>query len=316
MRVFVSGAEGFVGGHLIEHLLAQGSEVVGITLSKSLLGEHIPKDLSISECDVTDGVALGAIISRWSPDAIVHLAAMSSVSIARTQPEQTTLVNIMGTLNVLEAASRLSPKPHVIVVSTCEVYGAVSEQDCPIGEDTPVRPQNIYATTKAGAELLAEFYARAHDLPVLVLRPFNHTGPRQSPTFVCSAFARQIAGIEAGEKEPLMHVGNLDARRDFLDVRDVVRAYGLALAKRLVGGPYNVCSGRAVSIRDVLDVLLSLSEVEIEVGVKQELLRPLDIPLLVGEHTRFSNATGWESSIQLEKTLRDLLDYWRAQSPR
>ena len=311
MRVLVTGAEGFAGGHLIEHLTARGDEVYGTTLSNELLGDHIPRGVDICECNILDERKLDDLLQELTPHAIVHLAAMSSVSIARTQPGLTVRVNIQGTFNLLDAASRLASKPKVLFVSTCEVYGAVTEDECPITEDHPTRPQSIYAASKASAEVLAQFHARAHGLPVVIVRAFNHTGPRQAPAFVCSAFARQIARIDAGESEPVIRVGNLEARRDFLDARDVVRAYVHALEKGSAGVTYNICSGHAVSIRDVLDTLLSFSDKAIEVEVSKELLRPLDIPLLVGSHDRFTEATGWVPEIPLKQTLKDLLDHWR-----
>ncbi|MBN1592697.1 MAG: GDP-mannose 4,6-dehydratase, partial [Candidatus Coatesbacteria bacterium] len=166
--------------------------------------------------------------------------------------------------------------------------------------------------SKASAEVLAQFYARAHDLPVIIVRAFNHTGPRQAPNFVCSAFARQIASIAAGKSEPVIRVGNLEARRDFLDVRDVARAYVLALERGRAGGIYNVCSGRVVSIREILEMLLTFTGGEIRVEVSQELLRPLDIPVLFGSYERFASDTGWAPEIPFQQTLRDLFDYWLA----
>jgi len=312
MRALVTGAEGFVGGHLIDCLTTRADEVHGTTLSTDLLGEHIPPDVDFHQCDILDQKKLADLVQEVTPDAIVHLAAMSSVSIARTHPGLTARVNIQGTSNLLESASKLVPKPKVLFVSTCEVYGAVAEDECPITEGRPIQPQSIYAASKASAEVLAGFYARARELPLVIVRSFNHTGPRQAPNFVCSAFAKQIAQIEAGESEPVIRVGNLEARRDFLDVRDVVRAYVLALEKGAPGGAYNICSGQAVSIREILDALLSFSNIEIEVEVSKELLRPLDIPLLVGSHDRFTEATGWIPEIPLDRTLKDLLGHWRA----
>ena len=312
MRAFVTGAEGFVGGHLIELLTARGDEVHGTTLSLGLLGDHMPRGVDIQECDVLNEHKLHDLLQESAPDAVVHLAAVSSVSMARTQPGLTARVNIQGTLNLLEAASKLDAKPSVLFVSTCEVYGSVAEHECPITEELPVRPQSIYAASKASAEVLAGFYARARGLPVVIVRSFNHTGPRQTPIFVCSAFAKQIAEIELGKSSPILRVGNLAARRDFLDVRDVVRAYALALEKGSSGVAYNICEGRAVSVLDILNTLLSLSDTAIEVKVCEELMRPLDIPLLVGSHDRFTEATGWLPEIPLERTLRDLLNYWRS----
>jgi len=314
MRVFVTGAEGFVGGHLLEHLVAAGDEVGGTALSADLLGEHIPEGVTVRECDITQPSVIGQIVSDFSPGAIVHLAAVSSVAQSRRMPELTARVNVVGTVNLLEAASA-SGRPRTLVISSSEVYGPVAEDECPVSEEHPVNPQSLYATSKLCAEMFARHYVQARKLPVVILRPFNHTGPRQSPLFVCSSFARQIAMIEAGRSEPVLKVGNLEARRDFLDVRDVVRAYRLALQSGDEGATYNICSGTAVSVRHILDVLLSLSDARIEVRVSEELLRPLDLPVLLGSHERFTKATGWEPAIRLETTLSDLLEYWRRQFP-
>ena len=211
MRVFVTGAEGFVGGHLIEHLVAQGHAVYGTTYLEELIDGHVPSGVDIRQCNILDETAIAELLGEHQPETIVHLAAVSSVSIARTQPAATAQVNILGTFNVLQAASELDHKPKVLVVSTSEVYGSVAELDCPVTEHHPVRPQSIYAASKASAEVLAAFFERVRGLPVVILRPFNHTGPRQAPDFVCSAFARQIAQAEAGMVDPVIRVGNLEA---------------------------------------------------------------------------------------------------------
>ena len=313
MKVFITGAEGFVGGHLIDHLVARGHVVYGTTYSEGLIGSHIPSGVDIRQCDILDADSIARLLAELQPEGIVHLAAVSSVSIARSRPAATAQVNILGAFNVLQAASELGHKPKVLLVSTSEVYGSVAESLCPITEHHPVQPQSIYAASKASAEVLATFFERSREVPVIIVRPFNHTGPRQAPTFVCSAFARQIAQIEAGLVEPVIHVGNLEARRDFLDVRDVAHAYTLALDKAKSGVIYNICSGRAVSIGEILEMLLSLSDMKIDVEISKDLLRPLDIPLLVGSHDRFTEATGWVPTVPLAETLEALLMFWRGR---
>ncbi|MBI2080707.1 MAG: GDP-mannose 4,6-dehydratase, partial [candidate division NC10 bacterium] len=220
--------------------------------------------------------------------------------------------NAGGTVSLLEAAAAAAPGARVLVIGSAEAYGEVEEDDLPLTEDRPLRPLTPYGLSKAAAEKVALFYARSRGLPVLVARAFNHTGPGQEPTFVCSDFARQIARIEAGLTGAVLRVGDLTARRDFSDVRDVVRAYDLLLEKGTPGETYNVCSGRAWSIGEILEILRGLAGTPIAVEADPTRGRSEDVPVLVGSFAKLEAATGWRPAIPLPRTLKDLLDSWRA----
>jgi GDP-4-dehydro-6-deoxy-D-mannose reductase len=220
-------------------------------------------------------------------------------------------INVLGQLHLLEALRRRQPMPTVVVASSAEIYGRVDHGDTPITEETPLRPASPYAVTKAAQDLQAAQYFIAHQLPIVRLRLFNHTGPGRPSRFVVSSFARQIAEIEAGLREPILRVGNLDVARDFTDVRDVVRAWRLAALKSVPGEAYNVCSGRATVVRTILDGLLAHSPRSITVEVDPARLRPGEIAVLYGDPARFTGDTGWQPDIPFEQTIADLLEWWR-----
>ncbi|MFP4057821.1 MAG: GDP-mannose 4,6-dehydratase [Candidatus Brocadiia bacterium] len=306
MRTLVTGATGFAGRHLCRRLLEAGHEVVGTRLAD---GEQAPHPLAT--CDVRDAQAVDALLARTRPDAIVHLAAIARVQDAAEAPHLAFATNVRGTQNLLESAAAHAPRATLLVVSSAEVYGAVPAEALPIRESQPLAPARIYGLTKAAAECLCAAYADR--LRAVVLRPFNHIGPGQSPRFVASSFARQVADIEARRAEPVLRVGNLEARRDFTDVRDVARAYALALDRCVPNTPYNVCSGRAVPVRRLLDLLLGMSDAAIRVEPDPARMRPGDVPALEGSPERFAAATGWAPRFDLERTLADLLAWWRSR---
>jgi GDP-4-dehydro-6-deoxy-D-mannose reductase len=221
-------------------------------------------------------------------------------------------INLFGWLNLLEGLQQFCPEARILMVSSGEVYGKVPEAQQPIRETQPLHPLNPYAASKASQELLCYHYIHAYRLPIVIIRPFNHTGPRQVPNFVCPDFAKQIAEIEKGLKKPVISVGNLEARRDFSDVRDVVRAYHLVLEQCPIGTPINVASGKAWRVRDVLDTLLQFSKVPIEVRQDPDRLRPSDVPLMLGDYTLLHQKTGWQSEIPFQETLLRVLEYWRS----
>ena len=245
------------------------------------------------------------------PDAVVHLAAISFVQDVERAPEPAFTTNVRGTHNLLEATLHHAPDATFVAVSSAEVYGKVSPADLPLRERQPLAPANLYAVTKVAVEALC--HACASSLRIVILRPFNHIGPGQSPSFVVSSFARQIAQIEAGRAEPVLRVGNLDARRDFTDVRDVADAYRLAIEYCQPNTPYNVCSGEAVSIQHVLDTLLSMTTARIRVEPDPARLRPSDLPILLGCPDKFLQATRWQQRLKLVQSLADVLGYWRGQ---
>jgi GDP-4-dehydro-6-deoxy-D-mannose reductase len=250
-------------------------------------------------------------VAAVRPDGIVHLAGQSSVHESWSNPAATLRTNVIGLLNVFEAVRKRRLEPRVLVVGSAEEYGAVDPDAPPLTEDAPLRPLSPYAVSKVAQGFLALQYALARDLPVIRTRTFPHTGPGRGEAFAESSFARQIAEVEAGRRRPVLAVGNLDAVRDFTDVRDVVRAYRALLDRGAAGEVYNVCSGRGRSIGDILRSLLEIAGTQVELQVDRERLRPSDLPSLVGDPRKVREATGWEPRIPLETTLRDLLDHWR-----
>ena len=313
MRVLITGVTGFVGHYLAEHIadVASEAEVWGL-VSDAEPGEAPPTVTEVSG-DLTDFPSLVAAVENARPEIVFHLASSSSVSSSWERPGRVLEVNAVGTVNFLEALRMLEEARRVVVSSSAEIYGPVPADRQPILEDFPLQPISPYAVSKASLDLIAAQYYRGFGLPTVRLRLFPHTGPRRSAQFVASSFARQIARIERGLNPPRLAAGNLDAIRDFCDVRDVVRAYWLAATDGRTGQAYNVCSGRGVSIREMLDLLLSRSEAEIEVEVDPDRLRPADIPMLVGDGSLFASMTGWRPEIPLEQTLEDLLEWWRSE---
>ena len=319
MRVLITGADGFVGGHLASFLREEvGAEVLGLGLRPSV---EVKKENAWAEseyraCDVRDAGELRRQVLDFRPDYVFHLAAQSSVRRSWEDWELTCSIALDGQRNLLEALREAGGEARVHVACSAEEYGRVGEEELPLTEDSPLRPATPYAFSKVLQDYLAVFYHQAYGMPVIRTRAFNQTGPGQAPEFVVSDFARQVALIEAGEQEPVIRVGNLEARRDFSDVRDLVRAYWGLLEKGEPGGVYNVCSGRVVSVREILDILLGMAGVPINILQDEKKMRPLDIPVLAGDNSRLRAATGWEPSIPLERTLSDVLEWWREKVGR
>jgi GDP-4-dehydro-6-deoxy-D-mannose reductase len=311
MRVLVTGIGGFVGGHVVDFLAAQrpAVEVFGIVRRG---GDALrSRGVGVHAADLEDGPAVDAVIGAVRPDRILHLAGQSSVHRSWEDPAGTLRANVHGLLNVLEAVRRRSLSPRVLVVGSAEEYGAVQAERLPVVERTRLQPASPYAVSKVAQAYLARQYFLSHGVPVVCTRTFHHTGPGRGEVFAESSFARQIAEIEAGQKPPVISVGNLDAVRDFTDVRDVVRAYWLLLGKGRAGETYNVCSGQGIAIGDVLQELLGASARTIEVRRDPERMRPSDIPAIIGNPKKLRDATGWAPEIPLRQTLGDLLAYWR-----
>ncbi|MDP8256563.1 MAG: SDR family NAD(P)-dependent oxidoreductase [Candidatus Alcyoniella australis] len=315
MRLLVTGAEGFAGSHLLQRLIEDGHDVVASILRKdhpcNLV--HVPGDYQVHECDLRDNQAVTTLVHEARVDAICHLAAIAFVPQALADPRRVVETNVLGTLNLLEAIRTLeSDRPRLLFVSSAEVYGIQPTEAFPLTQNTPIAPVNLYASTKAAAEVLVGQYARAFGVESIVVRPFNHAGPRQEPCFALPSFARQIASIEHGAQPPVLSVGNLDARRDLLDVRDVARAYEALIAEAQPGCVYNLCSGKARRIGDLLQKLLDLSTAQIEVRPDPARMRPSDIPLMVGNNQPIVSDLGWRPQIEIETTLSDILEYARA----
>jgi GDP-4-dehydro-6-deoxy-D-mannose reductase len=313
-RVLVTGVTGFAGSHLVDYMLGLGDvEIWGIQRWRSRTEniEHFRDRIQLVECDLRDAESTRDAIEQSRPDWIFHLAAQSFVPTSWRAPSESLTTNVLGQLHVFEACRRIGMKPRIQIACSSEEYGMVYEDELPIKESNPLRPLSPYAVSKVTQDLLAYQYFMSYQTDVVRTRGFNHEGPRRGPVFVASDFAKQIADIERGMKEPVIHVGNLDARRDFSDVRDIVRGYWLALEKGEPGEVYNLCSGKAWTIRAVLDHLLTLTKTKIEVRQDPKRLRPSDVPVLLGDPSKFQRQTGWKPVIPFERTLADMLEFWR-----
>jgi GDP-4-dehydro-6-deoxy-D-mannose reductase len=316
MKALITGITGFAGSHLADHCLERGGvDVYGIVRWRSRTEniEHLQGKIKLLECDLRDATSTREVIEEIRPDYIFHLAAQSFVPTSWRAPTECLVTNVIGQLNIFEAVRKTSLKPRIQIACSSEEYGLTLDHELPITEDTPLRPLSPYGVSKVGQDLLAYQYFMSYKMDVVRTRGFNHTGPRRAPVFVVSDFSKQIADIEKGRKEPVIHVGNLDAERDFTDVRDVVRAYFLALEKGKSGEAYNICSEKSWRIGDMLDKLLSFSKAKIKVQQDAARLRPSDVPRLRGDASKFRRDTGWTPRIPFEQTLEDMLEYWRAR---
>ncbi len=314
MRALITGITGFVGSHLAEHLLANGYQVYGTMRWRSRLDNinHIKNKITLIEADIRDSYSMEKAVRETEPDVIFHLAAQSFVPTSFHAPQETLSTNIVGTVNLLEAVRSSKTNPVIQIAGSSEEYGMVLPSETPIKETNPLRPLSPYGVSKVAEDTIAFQYHKSYGMKTVITRAFNHEGPRRGDVFSTSNFAKQVAEIEKGKKEPVIHVGNLDARRDFTDVRDVVRAYVLATQKCDYGEAYNICSGRAWQIGEMLNMLLKMSEKKIDVRQDPARMRPSDVPLLLGNYDKFRKKTGWTPEIPFEKTMEDLLDYWRA----
>lgn len=315
MRVLITGLTGFVGSHLAEYALSKGAEVFGSIKWRSKTDniDHLVGQLKLIECDLKDSSSLNMLVRESSPDIIFHLAAQSFVPTSWHAPGETLSNNILCEVNLFEAIRSHGTNPKVMVAGSSEEYGLVKKDELPIKETSPLRPLSPYAVSKLTQDFLGYQYHQSYGLNIVRTRAFNHTGPRRGDVFVESNFAKQIAQIEAGKSDPVVYVGNLEAQRDFTDVRDIVKGYWLALEKGEPGEVYNLCSGNMWSIQQVLDQLVSMSSVEITVKQDSARMRPSDVPWLCGDGSIFHEQTGWVPEIPFEETLKDLLEYWRAK---
>jgi len=321
VRVLVTGAHGFVGGHLLELLRTEHPEVEVFALVRPRGGAPgaRPGRAILLEGDLDDAAAVTAAVAIACPDRIVHLAGQSSVHHSWIDPGATLRTNVMGVVHLMDAVRAERLRPRVLVVGSADEYGIVENPSIPVREDTPLRLVSPYGVSKVAQGLLALEYAAPDGPQVLRTRTFPHTGPGRGEAFAESSFARQIAEVAAGRRPPSLSVGNLEAVRDFTDVRDVVRAYWALLEAAAAGGTgrldgvYNVCSGRGVRLGDVLRQLVALAGVDVEIRQDPGRVRPSDIPVLVGDPSRLRAATGWEPRIALDRTLRDLLEDWRVR---
>ena len=336
MRVLVTGITGFAGSHMADFLLEKPDvEIFGIYRRRSRLdhleelvsrlhmvepgvasietieGAFAKGKINLIDCDLLDAFSTHKLVGAVKPDRIFHLAAQSHVPTSWNSPAATLLDNVLGQLNLFEAVRSAGIDPLIQIAGSSEEYGMVYPDEVPMKESNPLRPLSPYAVSKVTQEMLAYQYHQSYGIRSIVSRGFNHSGPRRGENFVDSSFARQIALIEKGLQEPVIHVGDLSSKRDFTDVRDMVRAYWLLLEKGKPGDVYNIGSGNTRTMREVLNLLLGMSKVDVEVRVDPTRLRPSDVMILWADSTKFMEATGWKPTISYEQTLKDLLDYWR-----
>lgn len=317
MNILITGATGFVGSHLIEYILENKKNTVyGTKRRRSDMSnvQETKDKIEWIDTDLTDSHSVYNALKISSPDKIFHLAAQSFVPTSWNAPQETVITNVIGTINLFESIRQLNLDPKIHIAGSSEEYGLVKTDEIPISESNPLRPLSPYGVSKVAQELFAQQYHKSYGMKTVTTRAFNHTGPRRGELFVTSNFAKQIVEIEKGIKKPIIHVGNLNAQRDFTDVRDIVRAYWISLDKCRYGESYNVCSEKSTTIKKILETLIKYSNVNVEVKQDPTRMRPSDVELLVGDCTKFKKETGWKPEISLDKTLNDLLDYWRSHT--
>ena len=317
MRLLITGITGFVGSHMAEFALARGAEVFGSSRwrSKTENIDHLRAKITLIESDLRDLSSVRALIESTNPTHVIHLAAQSFVAASWQAPAETLTTNVISQVNLLEGLRGLKMSPRFLVVGSSEEYGLVEEHELPIKETNPLRPLSPYAVSKVTQDMMGYQYFKSYGLPIVRTRAFNHEGPRRGDVFVTSNFARQVAEIEAGLRDPIMYVGDLTPRRDFSDVRDIVRGYWTLLEQGEPGEVYNLCSGKSWAIQQVLDFLLEQSRVKgISVQTDPARLRPSDVMVLEGDASKVEKATGWKGEIPFERTLKDLLAYWRQRT--
>lgn len=315
MNIFITGIDGFVGSFLAELLIGENMNVWGLVRSGSSSHniKHIERKLNLIEGDLEDIDRFRHIVSGISPDVIVHLGGQSLVSVALEDPYNTFRTNIIGGANILEAVRIEKPDTKVIVIISADVYGSPAKDILPLKEDAPLRPTNPYSASKAALDIITQQYAFAYGLNVVIARTFNLIGPRQHTQFVASDFARQVAAVKLGLTEPRLTVGNLTSRRDFLDVRDAVEAYYLMATNPTPHSVYNICTGRSILVRSLLDKLIDISTMDISIEIDPTKLRKIDTPELVGDPSLASDEIGFLPDIRLEKSLADILEWWEKQ---
>lgn len=314
-KVLITGISGFVGSYLAEYLVSEKDYLInGTYLSNSSLQnlKQIEDKLHLAQIDLANEKKTFDLVESLKPDFIFHLAALSSPAYSFEHPKETLINNIAAQISILEAIRKANLKDcRILIVSSADVYGTVAKKDLPIDEETPFRPTNPYAVSKITQDFLGLQYFLSYNLSIIRVRSFNHIGPRQSVDFVVSSFAKKIAEIEKGKKEPVLSVGNLEVKRDLTDVRDIVKAYKLVVEKGKIGETYNLGSGVSYKIKDILDQLLSFSKAKIKIVNDRSLFRPVDTPELVCDNRKIRQVIDWEPTISIKQTLKETLDYWR-----
>jgi GDP-4-dehydro-6-deoxy-D-mannose reductase len=312
LRALITGIGGFVGRHLFSHLLEQGDEVCGLGRPADLVG--LPSTLRLAHVDLSDRSAIERFVRETQPEAVYHLAAQSSPTESLSDPWATIGNNLLAQINLFEALLSAGLLPRVLAVGSSDEYGRVAPEDVPTNENVPLRPATPYAVSKVGQDVMGFQYFAQHGLPVVRVRPFNHTGPGQDARFVIPSFACQLAEIEMGIGQPVLRVGNLEVARDFTDARDMVRAYRLAVTAGVPGDVYNLGRGQSMRIAEMVAELVSLCRVPVQVKVDPALLRVADVPRQEADTRKFTQLTGWQPQIPWHMTLADTLQYWRERA--
>jgi GDP-4-dehydro-6-deoxy-D-mannose reductase len=314
LRALITGLNGFAGSHLADFLLAQENiEISGAGIGSVENIAHLGNRVQFIEGNLTDPTFAASLLAQTSPDRIYHLAGQAFAPISWQDPWTTIEINLRSEVNILHTAAQMKSSARILVIGSLDEYGRIDASQVPVTEQTSLNPDSPYAVSKISQDFLGLQYFLSNGLHVVRVRPTNHIGPRQNEQFVTSNFAKQIAEIEAGLREPILYVGNLTAKRDLTDVRDMMRAYYFALEHGVAGEVYNIGSGRAVAIQDMLGMLLKFSREPIRVQEDAERLRPSDTPIVYCDAQKFRAQTGWAPRISLEQSLRDILDYWRSK---
>ena len=313
-RALITGITGFVGSHMAELLLKEDFEVSGISRWRSNKSNliNINGSVKLLEADLLDPHSLDTLLLEIRPDYIFHFGAQSFVQASWTSPSVTLEINVVGSANLFEAVRKSKINPRIQIACSSEEYGLVEKNEMPIKETNPMRPLSPYAVSKIAMDYLGYQYFKSYGLQIVRTRGFNHTGPRRGEVFAESTFAKQIAQIEKGINTPIIYVGNLKAIRDYTDVRDMVRGYMLAAQQGDAGEVYNICTGIGHTMEEVLKILLKFSKVKkIKIQKDPDRMRPSDVDVLIGDNRKFKKVTGWRPTIPFEKTMEDLLNYWR-----
>lgn len=313
MKALVIGAGGFVGGYLISELYGRGMEVCATKLPHENINFYGSSKavFETAELDILEESSIKELLLRFRPDYIFHLAAQSSVAVSWKKPALTVDINIKGCINLLEAVRAAEISPRILFIGSSEEYGYAANRPEPVDESVRPEPANIYAVSKLTQNMIGELYCKAYGMDIISVRAFNHIGPGQIPQFVVADFCYQASEIAKGNREPVIRVGNLAAKRDFTDVRDIVRAYALLAEKGKSGETYNVGSGQAVSIQSVLHKIIELSGADIQIEIDKDRFRPVDVPFIEADVSKLKNDTGWERLISLEATIKEILLYWK-----
>lgn len=306
-KALITGGTGFVGGYLKADL-EKAEYITEITSRR--------KNADCFQMKLNELGSIQTVLSEFKPDVIFHLAAQSSVADSWKEPEKTFQINVNGTINLLEVIRKLKLKTRILLIGSSEEYGKVTEENCPIPESHMPNPENIYAVTKHCQNKIGRLYAQNYDMDILMTRSFNHTGPGQSDRFVVSDFCRQAAEISLGMREPVIYVGNLTAKRDFTDVRDISKCYRLLAEKGIKGETYNVGSGKAISIESILEMIIDKSGKEIEVKTDEKKYRPADVPVHYADTKKIEKETGWRAEREIEETIEEMLEYWKTELRR